>query len=205
MPATSIDFWFTMGSTYTFLSVMRIEELATRAGVGVRWRPFTSVRALTGATQLPFIEGTPKMRYMWRDIERRAAKHGLPMRLPVPYPAPNSVRANRVAVVGLNEGWGPEYICAAYRCWFERGMGNGGDENLRAALADCGHDRDIERILALGDSEAVGHELEAATIEAHRLGVFGSPTITVGGELFWGDDHLEDALRWAQHGCLSSD
>lgn len=205
MAARSIDFWFTMGSTYTYLSVARLDGLAGAAGVPVRLRPFKTVGALTGATQLPFLEGTAKMRYMWRDIERRAAMHGLRPRLPVPYPAPSPPRANRVATLGMREGWGPAYVRAAYRLWFEHGIGTGGEENLRASLAECvGQGRDVDRILGAADGADVGRELDAATDEARRLGVFGSPTFAVGIELFWGDDHLEDAIRWARRGSLEA-
>ncbi len=200
--ARPLDFWFTMGSTYTYLSVARLDGVAKAAGVPVRYRPFKNVQALTGATGVPFREGTAKMRYMWRDIERRAAEHGLPIRLPVPYPAPDTPRANRVMLVGLRGGWGPAYVRAAYRLWFEHGLGNGGDENLRASLAECGQGEHIDRILNLADGEDVGRALDRATDEARALGVFGSPTFAVGTELFWGDDHLEDAIRWARQGHL---
>ena len=44
--------------------------------------------------------------------------------------------------------------------------------------------------------------IEAATDEARRLGIFGSPTFVVDGELFWGDDRLEDAIVWRARGRL---
>ena len=204
MATRSINFWFTMGSTYTYLASARLDGVAEAAGVPVRWRPFRNTQALTGATQVPFSEGTAKMRYMWRDIERRAAKHGLPIRLPAPYPAPNTARANRVMLLGVREGWGPAYMRAAYRLWFEHGLGNGGDENLRASLAECGRGQDAERILSTADSEEVGRALDLETDEARALGVFGSPTFAVGAELFWGDDHLEDAVEWAREGRLGA-
>ena len=204
MAAQPIDFWFTMGSTYTYLASSRLDPVAEAAGVPVRWRPFRNTQALTGATQVPFAEGTAKMRYMWRDIERRVAKHGLPIRLPVPYPASNTVRANRVMLVGVREGWGPAYMRAAYRLWFERGLGNGGEENLRASLAECGQGQEIERILSMADSDDVVHSLDLETNQARALGVFGSPTFAVGPELFWGDDHLEDAVQWARQGRLET-
>jgi len=50
----------------------------------------------------------------------------------------------------------------------------------------------------------VGRELDSATDEARELGVFGSPTFAVGTELFWGDDHLEDAVQWARRGRLEA-
>ena len=200
--ARPIDCWFTMGSTYTCLTVARLEDAGRVAGVTVRWRPFKNVLALTGATQLPFLEGTAKMRYMWRDIERRAVRYGLPIRLPVPYPVPSSLRANRVALVGMREGWGPVYVRAAYRQWFEHGIGNGGEENLRASLAQCGQGSHVQRILNTADSEGVSRALDLETDEARALGVFGSTTFAVGTELFWGDDYLEDGIRWARVGHL---
>lgn len=203
MAAQAIDFWLTMGSTYTYLSVARVDSVAKAAGISVRWRLFHSVTSLSGAKQPPFQEGTAKARYMWRDIERRAAKYGLPIRLPVPYPVPGKDRANRVALVGMREGWGPAYVRAAYRQWFGHGFGNGSAENLRAALGECGQGESISRVLSVADSEMIGRELELLTDEARQLGVFGSPSFAVGNELFWGDDHLEDAIEWAQHRRLT--
>jgi 2-hydroxychromene-2-carboxylate isomerase len=197
-----IDFWFTMGSTYTFLTASRIDEAARVAGVHVRMRCFKGVGALTGATQLPFLPGTAKTAYMWRDIARRADQLGLSVSLPAPYPAPSPPRANRVATVGLREGWGPAYVRSAYRHWFERGVGNGGDENIRLALTECGQGKAIERILALAESDEILQELDRATEEARGLGLFGSPSFVVGREVFWGDDHLEDAITWAKQGRL---
>jgi 2-hydroxychromene-2-carboxylate isomerase len=40
--------------------------------------------------------------------------------------------------------------------------------------------------------------LLAETEAAKALGIFGSSTFAVGGEIFWGDDRLDDALRWHQ-------
>jgi 2-hydroxychromene-2-carboxylate isomerase len=202
MREPTIDLWFTMGSTYTYLTMARLDGVAARHGVRFQLRPFRTVGALTGATQPPFAEGSAKFRYMWRDIERRAAAHALPVRFPVAYPAPNPVRANRIALIGMREGWGPAYVREAYRLWFEEGIGNGGAENLRAALTTCGQAGQIDRILAEAESEAVAVALDAATEEARALGVFGSPTFVVGTEPFWGDDHLEDAALWALHGKL---
>ena len=205
MAGQVIDFWFTMGSTYTYFTVMRIERAVEEAGISLRWRPFRNLAALTGATQGIFLEGTAKTRYMLRDIERRAGKYCLPVRLPVPYPVPNAQRANRVALIGMREGWGPAYVREAYRQWFEHGVPNGGDENLRASLAASGQSQDVDRILTLADSKAVDRDLQAVTDEARQLGIFGAPTFAIGAELFWGDDHLEDALQWARQGRLTTE
>ena len=41
----TLDFWFSIGSTYTYLTVKRLARMARDAGVTVNWRPF-SVRVL---------------------------------------------------------------------------------------------------------------------------------------------------------------
>ena len=102
---TSFDFWFSIGSTYTYLTVERIGDLARENGIDVQWRPF-SVRALMQEmNNIPFAGKPAKERYMWRDLERRAARQGADISLPITYPLPDFDRANRVAIVAQQEGW----------------------------------------------------------------------------------------------------
>jgi 2-hydroxychromene-2-carboxylate isomerase len=199
MAANHIDFWFTMGSTYSYLSAMRLGTLAKNAGVAFHWRPFAGVRALTGGA-VPFPDGASKTRYMWRDIERRAANYGIPLRLPVPYPIANSKAANCVALLGMHEGWGEHFVCASYRRWFQHGEENGGQANLRAALAECG--QDFDRVVAWAASDVAQRDLDAETEEARRIGLFGAPSFVVEREIFWGDDRLGDAINWLKDGSV---
>jgi 2-hydroxychromene-2-carboxylate isomerase len=60
-------------------------------------------------------------------------------------------------------------------------------------------DIDPERALAAAQSDPIKARLRAQTEDAQRLGVFGAPSFTTAdGELFWGNDRLEPALRWAK-------
>src|SRR6185437_5937940 len=99
-----IDFWFTMGSTYSFLSAMRIQQLQQSTGISFRWRPFHLLVILQEMKHVPFADKPNKMKYMWRDLDRRAAMYGFPVRLPAPYPCKHSIFANLVATVGMREG-----------------------------------------------------------------------------------------------------
>ncbi len=135
---------------------------------------------------------------MWRDIERRAATYGIPLKFPVPYPAKQSVVANLVATVGMRENWGVDFVRAAYGRWFQRGEETGSEPNVSESLRDIG--QDPERVLALANSETTKAALTAETDTARELGIFGSPTFTVGRELFWGDDRLDDAIDWCRFG-----
>ena len=108
-----IDFWFTMGSTYSYLSVMRLAGVERATGIAFRWRPYHLLLILQEMKHVPFADKPAKMRYMWRDLERRAVMHGLPVNVPAPYPARQSVMANLVAIIGMREGWGADFVRAS--------------------------------------------------------------------------------------------
>jgi 2-hydroxychromene-2-carboxylate isomerase len=179
---------------------MRIAEREQAASVAFRWRPFHLLIILQEMKHVPFADKPTKCAYMWRDIERRAAMYGIPVRVPAPYPAKQSEFANLVATVGMQEGWGEEYVRAAYRRWFQLGQETGSEPNVSASLRDIG--QDPERVLVLARSDNAKTALTAETDAARGLGIFGSPTFAVGRELFWGDDRLDDAISWHRLGRL---
>jgi 2-hydroxychromene-2-carboxylate isomerase len=200
MAGDAIDFWFSTGSTYTYLSVSRIEKVAAAEGVRFNWRPFSVRAIMREQNNIPFVGKPVKSAYMWRDLERRAVMYGLPIRLPAPYPLKEFDLANRLVVLGLAEGWGKAYAVASYCRWFADGQEPGIEPNLSMSLREVGQDpaRCVER----ANADDVGELYEAATDEARKLGIFGSPTFVVGSELFWGDDRLGDALSWLRHGRI---
>jgi 2-hydroxychromene-2-carboxylate isomerase len=201
MTSDAIDFWFSTGSTYTYLTVSRLPAFAAAAGVRFNWRPF-NVRAIMREQNNIAFAGKPvKTAYMWRDIERRAGLYGLAAKVPAPYPLKDFDLTHKLAIVGLAEGWGVPYLQESYRRWFVDGHEPGQEPNLSASLAAVGQDaaRTIER----AGSDDITGLYDANTQEAKALGVFGSPTFAVKGELFWGDDRLDDAVAWFRNGRLS--
>jgi 2-hydroxychromene-2-carboxylate isomerase len=200
MASGAIDFWFSTGSTYTYFAVSRVPEVEKQSGVHFNWRPFSVRAIMREQNNIPFVGKPVKTAYMWRDIERRAAMYGLPIRLPAPYPLKELDLANRLVVLGLAEGWGIPYVQASYRRWFVEGHEPGIEPNLSASLAEAG--QETKRAVERSEGDDVVELYESATDEAKKLGVFGSPTFAVGKELFWGDDRLDDALNWFRHGSL---
>lgn len=196
----SIDFWFSIGSTYTYLSAMRLPAIARESGIRFVPRPFSVRAIMREMDNIPFANKPVKAAYMWRDIARRAARYGLRPSLPAPYPLKEFDRANRVAVVAAEEGWCDAYLAAAYRRWIEDGEEAGSEPNLSASIAEAGEAP--SRVLTRADAGDIEQAYLAATDEARRLGIFGSPTFVVDGELFWGDDRLEDAIAWRKRGRL---
>ena len=194
-----IDFWFSIGSMFTFLTVMRIDRVEDTTDIRFVWRPF-SVRAIMIEMDNIPARKPAKLAYMWRDIERRAtgALCDFPKR--PPYPLKNFDLANRIAVVGATEGWCEDYVRATYARWFGLCEEAGSEPNVSASLKEIG--QAPKRVLALAESEETGRAYDAATAEAKALGIFGAPTFVTRGEVFWGDDRLEDAVRWHGKGTL---
>jgi 2-hydroxychromene-2-carboxylate isomerase len=193
-----INFWVSIGSTYSYLAVMRLKSVEAATGVSFRWRPFSVRAIMIEQKNIPFVGKPVKMAYMWRDIERRAQSYGFAPKLPAPYPVGEFDLANRIAVLAESEGWCAPYARAAYEAWFHDGQEPGSEPGLSRALREAGQDKD--RILERARSEEIGARYLAATEEAKALGVFGSPSFVVNGEVFWGDDRIDDAIRWSRAG-----
>jgi 2-hydroxychromene-2-carboxylate isomerase len=98
-----LDFCFFTGSTYTYLTVNRIEHLAHEAGVLVHWRPFNLRVILNETGMTPFPSDTAKRRYMWRDIQRRATSLGIPYAQKPQYPVDPTLISLRVAMIAAKE------------------------------------------------------------------------------------------------------
>src|SRR5262249_34448086 len=94
------EFWYEFGSTYSYPPAMRIDHLAAKAGVEVRWRPFLlgPILQTLGWNDSPFNIFAAKGRYMWRDRAGACQAEGLPLRLPpVKFPQ-NGLKAARIAL-----------------------------------------------------------------------------------------------------------
>lgn len=188
--AKTLEYWFTCGSTYNYLTVNRIEAAAAASGVELVLRPFYLGQIFREAGFWPFHANTPKMDYMWHDIGRTAQGMGLSPNLPAPYPCPETDLANRIALVTIQKGLGLAWVKASYRAWFEDSLHAGGADNIAASLGSLG--LDVDETLAA--TAAADTDLQAYTERAKELRIFGAPTFVVGEELYWGNDRLEQAM-----------
>jgi 2-hydroxychromene-2-carboxylate isomerase len=203
MPAAVLDFWFDFASTYSYPAAMRIGALAADAEVTVRFRPFLlgPIFKAQGWTTSPFNLYAAKGRHMWRDLERLCADLGLPFQRPDPFPQ-NSLLAARVALAGLEQALGDDFPGEDFcRAVFRAEFAEGRRIDEPATIADILVRSGIEPrpALAAAQSDASKARLRTQTDEAQRLGLFGAPSFTTAdGELFWGNDRLETALRWTK-------
>ncbi|HEY8565516.1 MAG TPA: 2-hydroxychromene-2-carboxylate isomerase [Beijerinckiaceae bacterium] len=192
-----LEFWYEFASTYSYLAAMRIEPLAEAAGVDIRWRPFLlgPIFAAQGWNSSPFNLFPAKGRYMWRDMQREGARLGLPVHKSETFPQ-NSLVAARVALLGAEHPWGPTFTKAVYHRAFGEGRSIAEPAAVQGILTHLGMDAD--GVLRAASADANKTRLKALTEEARSRGIFGAPTFfTEDGEMFWGNDRLEQALAWA--------
>lgn len=197
-PAPELDFWFEYGSNYSYLTVMRIVDVAASYKVAIRWRPFLlgPIFRSLGWSGSPFVVQEAKGRYVWQDMVRQCRKYGVPWKRPGVFPR-RAVLPLRVALLGAEQPWIGEFSKRMMVVNFALDQEVDNEETVRAALTDLGLDAD--GIIAGALSEANKSRLREQTETALRLGIFGAPTFFAHGEMFWGNDRLEDALEYAAH------
>jgi 2-hydroxychromene-2-carboxylate isomerase len=188
-----ITFYFDVGSPYAYLAAERMQGvLPEPAG----WQPVLlgGLFKLTGRSSWALGDYRRRQTGM-AEIERRARGYGLaPILWPDPWPT-DYLAAMRVVTWAFATGHGHAVATRLFRDAFQLGRELSIEAHVLAAVAEVGLDRGEARD-AIRDP-AIKAALREATESAHALGVFGVPTVEVAGELFWGDDRLEDAAAYA--------
>jgi 2-hydroxychromene-2-carboxylate isomerase len=196
-PPREIEFWFELGSNYSYLSALRIPQLAERAGVAIRWQPFLlgPIFASFGWSTSPFVLQPQKGAYVWNDMRRQCAKYGLPWQRPSVFPRA-AVLPTRVALHGAGEPWIADFVKAIMLANFAHDEDIASEAKVLEALGALG--LPATAIVAECQNEANKPKLREQTDRAKALGIFGAPTFFVGTEMFWGNDRLDDALELAK-------
>ena len=192
-----IDFYFSIGSTYTYLSVTRILDVEKKNQVKFNWKPFSVRMIMKEMNNIPFPKDKiNKVNYMWRDIERRAEGYKFFAKTPVPYPLSEFDLANQIAILGLKMGWGVDYVRLTYKKWFQERKEPAVEPGLSEVCKELGLNKD--EIIIESKTKEIKDEYFLNTDAARENKIFGSPSFMVDNELFWGDDRMEDAIKWSK-------
>jgi 2-hydroxychromene-2-carboxylate isomerase len=191
-----LEFWFDFASTYSYIAASRIEAMCAAAGVSMAWKPFTlgPIFAMQGWNDSHFNLNQRRGDYMWRDMERLCTKFGLPWQHPSTFPR-NSIPALRIACAVTGEPWCGDFVHRTFVANFGEDRDVADEAVLRDVLNGLGQDADA--VFSLASSPERRGDLRANTDRAVSLGIFGAPNCIVNGELFWGEESLEDAIAWS--------
>jgi 2-hydroxychromene-2-carboxylate isomerase len=192
-------FYYDFSSPYSYLAAERISGVFAEAGVEQpEWQPISFGHLLQAIGRTPWsMQPDGPNRADLEEIQRRAAERGLPEVIyPKGWPVENySLNPTRAAIYAKESGRVVSFSLAAFRQVFAAGRDMSDTDNVLLAAAAC--ELHPNAVLKGIETKSVKEKLKRATEEAIELGVTGIPTLAVGEELFWGDDHLEEAAKAA--------
>lgn len=181
----TFDFFYDLGSPYSYLASTRLEGIEKRTGAQARLLPITlgGLRKTTGH-QLP---PPAQLKYMSEDTARWARQYGVPMQIPQVFPA-NTIKALRAMVAAERIGRQREAMRALFHAYWGEGKDISDPAVIEQVLTAAGLDG--KALLAATDEDEIKDRLRRNTSLALDRGVFGVPTIFVGERSFWGNDRL---------------
>ena len=191
----TLDFYFDCSSPWTYLAFHNVQPLARELNVQILWKPvlvggiFNAINPTV--YQMRENPVPAKWAYNSKDLTDWTREAGLrPILFPPTVFPVNSVKAMRACIWLLHHD--PARFIAFTQRVFERYWHDDQDVSQDAVLAeiatDCGIDASA---LARGITEpAIKEELKANTDAVIRRGGFGSPTMFVGDDMYFGNDRL---------------
>lgn len=190
--ARHLDFYFDCSSPWTYLAFHAIQPLAAETGAEIAWKPILVGGVFNAVNQTVYdsrAKPNPlKQAYMLKDIAAWARLYGLRIAFPPTVFPVNSVKCMRGAFVALDEGKLVAYATAAFEAYW----GDDRDIGREDVLADIAAKACIERqrFFAGIETDTCKARLRTNTDELIARGGFGSPTIFVGEQMFFGNDRM---------------
>lgn len=195
-----IDFYFDFISPFGWIAAERVGDMARERGRAINWRPFLLKATVVDAMGLPPVVTTPlKGPYLVHDAARHARFHGLQLSDKVGGVF-SSVAPARAVIWARRHA--PELVeplvLALYRRWMRDGEDIASPQAVIEVAAAVGIDP-AALAEGLGDPE-IKDALKRDVEDTIAAGVFGSPTLVVDGEMFWGSDRVDQAFAWIDRG-----
>jgi 2-hydroxychromene-2-carboxylate isomerase len=184
----SFDFFYDLGSPYSYLASTQIAGLERRTGAKARLLPVTlgGLRKSTGHHLPP----PQQLKYMSEDTARWAQEYGVRMQIPRAFPV-STIRALRACIAAGRGGKGEQAMHALFRAYWAEGEDISDPAVIERALTNAGLDG--KALVAETEQPEIKDELRKNTDLALARGVFGVPTLFVGERSFWGNDRLSFA------------
>jgi 2-hydroxychromene-2-carboxylate isomerase len=199
--AAAIGFYFDFISPFGYFASLRVDDLARRHGRTVDWyaiRLGVTVLRIMGLK--PLLETPLKGPYLAREAGRYARHHKLQMKRAIasrpmdPRPCARAFYWFKAHRPGTEAG----LAAALLHAYWAEGLELGTPQAAADAAARAGFGRE-DVLAAIADEESrtlLRDNVEAAVAR----GIFGSPTVVIDGEPFWGVQSFEEADRWLASG-----
>ena len=184
----TVEFFYDIVSTYSYLASTQIEALADRTGATFVWRPFLLGGVFKATGNAPPASLPARGLYLMTDVQRWCRLYGVTFKLPASFPA-----STLIAMRALTALEGDERVAATHRLFHAYFVDNV-DISDAAVVADLIGEGPV----AMASDPTVKAALRASTEEAVSRGAFGAPSFFFNGEMYFGNDRLhflEAALK----------
>ncbi|MBJ9952157.1 MULTISPECIES: 2-hydroxychromene-2-carboxylate isomerase [unclassified Acinetobacter] len=184
-----IEFYFDLGSPYSYLGFYQIQKIAKQHQAQLVWKPILlgGVFKATGNSSPMTVPA--KARYSMVDMQRWSNLWDISIQMN-PYFPINTL--NLMRIITAVQLYRPECFLTVLNALFDAMFGHPQNLNdmdiLMSLIESLGFSAEQVQIWLSDDQ--VKLQLKQMTEEAIERGVFGAPTWFVGNEMFWGVDHL---------------
>ncbi|MBM3645567.1 MAG: 2-hydroxychromene-2-carboxylate isomerase [Alphaproteobacteria bacterium] len=187
-----IEFYFDCSSPWTYLGFHAVQPLAAELNATILWKPILVGGVFNAVNQSVYdnrANPNPlKHTYMLKDLGDWARLYGLTIRFPPTVFPVNSVKCMRASLHALDRGRLVPFATAAFEAYWAQDRDLSQDEVLADIASQAGLEWGELRAALAG--ETLKARLRANTEELIARGGFGSPTMFVGGDLYFGNDRL---------------
>ena len=196
-----IDFYFDFISPFGYFASLRIDALAARYGRTAEWHAMllgVSVMKVMGLK--PLLDTPLKGDYIRREFARYVRRHGLVLKRQAGDPMMDPRACGRAFhwVKRHQPGREAGLARALLHAYWVEGQDLSAVDATVLAAQSAGFDPVQLRTAIEGeDARAL---LRGAVDASLKRGVFGSPTVIVDGEPFWGVETLGSVEQWLQTG-----
>ena len=188
---TTIDYYFTVTSPWSYLGDIRVREIAARCNVTLQHRPVNAGEIFSKTGGLPLKDrSAERQAYRLRELARWRERLKIKLNLePTFFPA-SSELADKVIIVTRESGIDPGPLTNAFMrtVWVDNE--NIADPEVIKDVLDA-KELDAVTLMTSSQEEKTARMLATHTEEAISRGVFGLPSYVTAHDLFWGQDRLE--------------
>jgi 2-hydroxychromene-2-carboxylate isomerase len=195
--AAPLAFYFDFISPYAYFASRQVEALAARHGRTVDWRPMLlGVAVLKVMGLKPLLDTPLKGDYVRRDVLRQARRLGVPLHRDLNASVGNPLPPARAFywVKQHHPELAPSMAHALFEAFWAESRDLSTPEAVGAIALPAG--LDATAVIAGAASDEAATLLRNAVAASIHAGIFGSPTIVVDDEPFWGSDRLGDVDQW---------
>ena len=195
----SVEFYFDLGSPYSYLAYYRLLQMAERQEIQIVYKPILLGGVFKATGNRSPIEISVKGVYSILDMQRWAEYYQIPMQINPHFPM-NTLTLMRI-LTGV-QLLHLEKFEQVLKLLFDAMFGTPQNLNEPTVLAEVLKPSgfSVEDIMSMVQSDVVKQKLITETEQAILRGIFGAPTFFVGDEMYWGQDRLhfvEQALNKA--------